>query len=141
MISVNEPLLDGNEENIWPRVSWRALVIDRTRAVERPNAWHYGSLLNLPEVQRVDLEDFAERPATTLGLRLIQLLIGDVRQCGHAGSSVRGGVKPAIALLGKTNRLVALYFYRALLIGINHHRGNVFDRSVERAAPRARPES
>jgi hypothetical protein len=45
------------------------------------------------------------------------------------------------ALLGKTNRLVALYFYRALLIGINHHRGNVFDRSVERAAPRARPES
>ena len=49
------------------------------RAVERVNLLHYGSLLNLPEVQRVYLEDFAGRPATTLGLRLIQLLIGDAQ--------------------------------------------------------------
>jgi hypothetical protein len=41
--------------------------------------------------------------------------------CGHAGSSVRGGVKPAIALLGKKNLPVALYFYRALPISINRH--------------------
>jgi hypothetical protein len=69
VISVDEPLLDGHEKNTWPRVSWRALVIDPTRAVERLNAWHYGSLLDLPEVQRVDLEDFAE-PWRTPGRRL-----------------------------------------------------------------------
>lgn len=37
-------------------------------------------LVNLLEVQRVYLEDFAGRPAPTLGLRLIQLLIGDAQQ-------------------------------------------------------------
>lgn len=56
------------------------LVIYPDRAAERLNELHYGSLVNLPEVQRVYLEDFAGRPATTLGLRLIQLLIGDAQQ-------------------------------------------------------------
>jgi predicted transposase YdaD len=46
----------------------------------------------------VYLEDFAERPATTLGLRLIQLLIGDVRQA----------VPQAVALLRQTRATLAL---------------------------------
>ncbi len=75
-----------------PPHPWRALVIYPTRAVERLNELHYGSLLNLPEVQRVYLEDFAKRPAATPGLRLIQLLIGDVRQA----------VPQAVALLRQT---------------------------------------
>ena len=63
-----------------PPHPWRALVVYPHRAVERLNEPHYGSLLNLPEVQRVYLEDFAERPATTMGMRLIQLLIGNAEQ-------------------------------------------------------------
>ena len=63
-----------------PPHPWRALVIYPNRVVERLNELHYGSLLNLPEVQRVYLEDFAGRPATTMGMRLIQLLIGDAEQ-------------------------------------------------------------
>ena len=55
-------------------------MIYPNRVVERLNELHYGSLLNLPEVQRVYLEDFAGRPATTMGMRLIQLLIGDAEQ-------------------------------------------------------------
>ena len=73
-----------------PPHPWRALVIDPHRVVERVNLLHYGSLLNLPEVQRVYLEDFAGRPATTLGLRLIQLLIGDAEQAVmRAGALLR----------------------------------------------------
>ena len=64
---------------------WRALVIYPNRTVERWNEPQYASLLKLPEVQRVYLEDFAERPATTIGLRLIQLLIGNAEQAvNHA---------------------------------------------------------
>jgi predicted transposase YdaD len=59
-------------------------VIYPNRAVERADAPQYASLLKLPEVQRVYLEDFAGRPATTLGVRLIQLLIGDAQQAVSA---------------------------------------------------------
>ena len=59
---------------------WRAVVIYPDRTVERLNERHYGSLLKLPEVQRVYLEDFTGRPAKTIGMRLIQLLIGDAQQ-------------------------------------------------------------
>ena len=72
-----------------PPHPWRALVIYPHRAVERLNERHYGSLLKLPEVQRVYLEDFAGRPASTMGLRLIQLLIGDAQPV----------VRQAVALL------------------------------------------
>lgn len=48
------------------------------------------SKLNLPEVQRVYLEDFSGRPATTMGMRLIQLLIGDAEQAVmRAGALLR----------------------------------------------------
>ena len=63
-----------------PPHPWRAVVIYPHRAVERLNERHYGSLLKLPEVQRVYLEDFAGRPAKTIGMRLIQLLIGNAEQ-------------------------------------------------------------
>lgn len=72
-----------------PPHPWRAVVIYPHRAVERLNERHYGSLLKLPEVQRVYLEDFTGRPAKTIGMRLIQLLIGDAQQV----------VREAVALL------------------------------------------
>ena len=56
------------------------MCIRDSRTVERLNEPQYASLLKLPEVQRVYLEDCAGRPATTMGLRLIQLLIGDAQQ-------------------------------------------------------------
>ena len=61
---------------------WRAVVIYPSRAEERLNARHYGSLLRLPEVQRVYLEDFRGRPVTGAGAGV---------RVGRAGSARRWG--------------------------------------------------
>ena len=60
-----------------PPHPWRAVVIYPTRADERLNARHYGSLVGLPEVRRVYLEDFRDRPMTGPGVGLIQLIVGE----------------------------------------------------------------
>ena len=60
-----------------PPHPWRAVVIYPTRAEERLNARHYGSLVGLPEVQRVYLEDFRDRPVTGAGVGLIQLIVSE----------------------------------------------------------------
>ena len=57
-----------------PRRPWLAVAIYPSRATERPDT-RYNSLLSTPEVRRVYLNDWRERPAPTLGLQLIQLLI------------------------------------------------------------------
>ncbi|MGB5065333.1 MAG: Rpn family recombination-promoting nuclease/putative transposase, partial [Candidatus Competibacter sp.] len=60
-----------------PPHPWRAVVIYPTRAEERLNARHYGSLVGLSEVQRVYLEDFRDRPVTGAGVGLIQLIVSE----------------------------------------------------------------
>ncbi len=60
-----------------PPHPWRAVVIYPTRAEERLNARHYGSLVGLPEVRRVYLEDFRDRPVTGAGVGLIQLIVSE----------------------------------------------------------------
>lgn len=60
-----------------PPHPWRAVVIYPTRAEERLNLRHYGSLVSLPEVRRVYLEDFRDRPVTGAGVGLIQLIVSE----------------------------------------------------------------
>lgn len=54
---------------------WRAVAIHPRRADERLDERRYGSVARLPEVRRVYLEDWADVPADTVGLRLVQLLV------------------------------------------------------------------
>ncbi|MFO1425081.1 MAG: DUF2887 domain-containing protein [Candidatus Competibacteraceae bacterium] len=60
-----------------PPHPWRAVVIYPTRAEERLNGQHYGSLVGLLEVRRVYLEDFRDRPVTDAGVGLIQLIASE----------------------------------------------------------------
>lgn len=59
-----------------PVRSWQAVVIYPSRQVERLDVRRYGSAVELPEVHRVYLEDWVDIPAATLGLRLVQLMVG-----------------------------------------------------------------
>ncbi len=59
---------------------WRAVVIYPSRPVERLDGRRYGSAVRLPEVHRVYLEDWADVPATTVGLRLVQLLVSEASE-------------------------------------------------------------
>jgi hypothetical protein len=54
---------------------WRAVVIHPRQPLERLDERRYGSVVKLPEVRRVYLEDWADIPANTVGLRLVQLLV------------------------------------------------------------------
>lgn len=54
---------------------WRAVVIHPHRRSERLDDRRYGSMVMLPEVRQVYLEDWADVPAATVGLRLVQLLV------------------------------------------------------------------
>ena len=65
---------------------WRAVVIYPSRPVERLDERRYGSAVRLPEVRRVYLEDWADVPATTVGLRLVQLLVSAATAAGRAGA-------------------------------------------------------
>jgi predicted transposase/invertase (TIGR01784 family) len=56
---------------------WWAVVIFPNRAAEVEPSPAYRALFDLPGVQRVYLEDFTERPATTPGLQLVQLLVAE----------------------------------------------------------------
>ncbi len=57
-----------------PRPCWRALVLYPRRAIERSDPC-YASLLTLPEVRRVYLDDLARISTPSLGLQLLQLLV------------------------------------------------------------------
>ncbi len=59
---------------------WQAVVIYPERGVERAAEPHCAVLLDSPLVQRVYLEDFQNPVAPTVGLRLLQLLVGDPAQ-------------------------------------------------------------
>ena len=56
---------------------WRAVVIFPNRAAEVEPSPAYGALLDFPWIQRVYLEDFADRPVATPGLQLIQLIVAE----------------------------------------------------------------
>lgn len=58
-----------------PAHSWYAVVIYPDRAVERQGLPHFHSLLHLPEVRRVYLEDLRELPGNSPALSLIGLLL------------------------------------------------------------------
>ena len=53
------------------------MVIYPKRATEIPPPRAYAVLLDLPCVQRIYLEDFADRPAATPGLQLLQLITAE----------------------------------------------------------------
>ena len=59
---------------------WRAVVIHPHRRSERWDERRYGSMVRLPEVRRVYLEDWADVPADTVGLRLVQLLVSEATE-------------------------------------------------------------
>jgi predicted transposase/invertase (TIGR01784 family) len=61
-----------------PRPGWRALVIYPRRTTERLDPC-YASLLTLPEVRRVYLEDLVEVPTPSLGIQLLQLVTATPR--------------------------------------------------------------
>ncbi len=56
---------------------WRAVVIYPNRAAEKPPPRAFATLLDLPGVYRIYLEDIADCPATTPGLQLAQLIIAE----------------------------------------------------------------
>ena len=85
---------------------WRAVAIYPSRPVERLDERRYGSAVRLPEVRRVYLEDWADVPADTVGLRLVQLLVSEAteapakaRQLLREGSAMDGPKLPASVLL------------------------------------------
>lgn len=63
-----------------PAHPWQAVVIYPDRRVEREAGPHYAALLASPQVRRVYLEDFRQPAPSSLGLRLLQLLIGEPEQ-------------------------------------------------------------
>jgi predicted transposase/invertase (TIGR01784 family) len=63
-----------------PAHPWQAVVIYPERRVERDAGQHYAALLAIPQVRRVYLEDFRQPAPSSLGLRLLQLLIGEPAQ-------------------------------------------------------------
>jgi predicted transposase/invertase (TIGR01784 family) len=63
-----------------PAHPWQAVVIYPERRVERDAGQHYAALLTIPQVRRVYLEDFRQPAPSSLGLRLLQLLIGEPAQ-------------------------------------------------------------
>ncbi len=85
---------------------WRAVAIYPSRPVERLDERRYGSVVWLPEVRRVYLEDWADVPADTVGLRLVQLLVSaateapaKARQLLREGPAMDGPKLPASVLL------------------------------------------
>jgi predicted transposase/invertase (TIGR01784 family) len=85
---------------------WRAVVIYPSRPVERLDERRYGSAVRLPEVRRVYLEDWADVSATTVGLRLVQLLVSEAteaparaRRLLREGPAMDGPKLPASVLL------------------------------------------
>ncbi len=56
---------------------WRAVVIFPNRAAEMEPSPAYRTLLDFPWIQRVYLEDFADRPVATPGLQLVQLIVAE----------------------------------------------------------------
>lgn len=56
---------------------WRAVVIYPNRAAEKLPPRAFAALLDLPGMYRIYLEDIADRPATTPGLQLAQLVIAE----------------------------------------------------------------
>ncbi|MEI2782166.1 MAG: DUF2887 domain-containing protein [Candidatus Competibacter sp.] len=85
---------------------WRAVAIYPSRPVERLDERRYGSAVRLPEVRRVYLEDWADVPADTVGLRLVQLLVSEAteapakaRQLLREGPAMDGPKLPASVLL------------------------------------------
>lgn len=85
---------------------WQAVVIYPSRRAERLDERRYGSVVKLPEVHRVYLEDWADVPAHTIGLRLVQLLAGAAaeaparaRQLLRAAPTADESVVPAPVLL------------------------------------------
>lgn len=61
-----------------PRPCWRALVLYTRHAIERLDPC-YASLLTLPEVRRVYLDDLINIADPSLGLQLLQLLVAAPR--------------------------------------------------------------
>lgn len=85
---------------------WRAVAIYPSRPVERLDERRYGTVVQLPEVRRVYLEDWADVPADTVGLRLVQLLVSEAteaptraRQLLREGPAMDGPKLPASVLL------------------------------------------
>lgn len=63
-----------------PAHPWQAVVVYPECRVERDAGQHYAALLAIPQVRRVYLEDFRQPAPSSLGLRLLQLLIGEPAQ-------------------------------------------------------------
>ena len=62
-----------------PAHPWQAVVIYPDRACEHANR-HYTALLGLAQVHRIYLEDFQGKPAPTLGVQLIQIIISGAEE-------------------------------------------------------------
>jgi len=66
-----------------PPNPWQAVAIYPNRRCEHIDNWLHGSLLGLPEVRRVYLDDLAGKPAASPGLALVQLITTDTASLGE----------------------------------------------------------
>ena len=63
-----------------PARHWLALVIYPNRAVEKSASIEFKPFMDLPQLQRIYLEDYQDRPALTPALSLIQLIACEPQQ-------------------------------------------------------------
>lgn len=59
---------------------WHAVVIYAGRSIDVGDTQPYTALLDSPQVHRIYLEDFRHKPATSIGLELIQLILAEEQQ-------------------------------------------------------------
>ena len=81
-----------------PRPSWRALVLYPRRTIEKHDPC-YGSLLGLPEVRRVYLEDLERVATPSIGFQLLRLLVAvphtAAEQAHRLAQRLRGAAEPS----------------------------------------------
>ncbi|TAN47102.1 MAG: DUF2887 domain-containing protein [Methylococcaceae bacterium] len=90
---------------------WYAVVIYPNRAAERPPPAAFASLLNLPEVRRVYLEDFPRRSTGMLGL--VSLIICPPAQAADLSRSLAADDTPPLPTHEWLDLIETILIYKA----------------------------
>ena len=67
---------------------WHAVVIYPSRKMESNEELHYACLLNSPQVHRVYLEDLVNKPNQNARMRLVLLIVEDVKQASESAKAL-----------------------------------------------------
>ena len=76
-----------------PEHPWQAVVIYPTRNIETSGERHYAALLESRQVQRIYLEDLANKPSQNARVRLVQLIAEDIKQTPKAAQTLIEAIK------------------------------------------------